>query len=218
MTITINQENNKTVSEWRRTNPYNQLTERELVEIFRPEIEPVLRENILETTEKIEKVKDEMFIYQEFLRKYKPGGEDDFTSIFWEMWLEEIEKQDLRPLGKRLERLVRQHGIAIGAKETKKEKRRRITKELIERIKNEVRLEDVAQEYISNLRSCGDRLYGKCPFHAPDRRPSFNVYKDENTYHCFGCQTHGSVIDFVMAIERLDFEEAVETLRVYQNI
>lgn len=46
-----------------------------------------------------------------------------------------------------------------------------------------------------------------CPFHAGDRDASLKVYKD-NTWHCFGCHKYGSVIDFVMETERMDFRQA----------
>ena len=46
-----------------------------------------------------------------------------------------------------------------------------------------------------------------CPFHSGDRTASLKVYKD-NTWHCFGCHKYGSVIDFVMEAERMDFRQA----------
>jgi len=35
-----------------------------------------------------------------------------------------------------------------------------------------------------------------CPFHD-DRNPSFAVYAETNTFHCFGCFKHGDVITFL---------------------
>ena len=55
----------------------------------------------------------------------------------------------------------------------------------------------------------GSESLGLCPFHK-EKTPSFYVYDDH--YHCFGCQAHGSVIDFVMNTEGLSFPEAVERL------
>ena len=46
-----------------------------------------------------------------------------------------------------------------------------------------------------------------CPFHSGDRTASLKVYKD-NTWHCFGCHKYGSVIDWVMEMERMDFRQA----------
>ena len=41
-----------------------------------------------------------------------------------------------------------------------------------------------------DLKSEGKRLVGSCPFHA-ERRPSFNVYTDTNTWYCFSCKQGG---------------------------
>lgn len=51
---------------------------------------------------------------------------------------------------------------------------------------------------------------GICPFHMEDT-PSFSVYPDGH-YHCFGCSAHGTVIDWVMFDQHLDFVKAVEFL------
>ena len=50
-----------------------------------------------------------------------------------------------------------------------------------------------------------------CPFHN-EKSPSFTVSDDKGFYHCFGCSAHGSVFDFVMNTENLQFPEAVEQL------
>jgi len=50
---------------------------------------------------------------------------------------------------------------------------------------------------------------GLCPFHK-EKSPSFFVFDDH--YHCFGCQAHGSAIDFLMETEGLSFPEAVTRL------
>ena len=53
------------------------------------------------------------------------------------------------------------------------------------------------------------RYFAKCPFH-PDKTAS--MYLKNNFYHCFGCQEHGDVIDFIMKTENLTFKQAVEQL------
>ena len=54
----------------------------------------------------------------------------------------------------------------------------------------------------------GRDLWGCCPFHK-ERTASFHVVPDKGFYHCFGCGQHGNAIDFVMAIEGLDFAQAL---------
>lgn len=81
---------------------------------------------------------------------------------------------------------------------------------VLDEIKSRVDIADLVGREVELRRS--GRLYkGLCPFH-PDRNPSFFVYPDEGTYHCFGCGAHGSVIDFVMHRRGLSFPEALAVL------
>ena len=57
----------------------------------------------------------------------------------------------------------------------------------------------------------GREHMGLCPFHK-EKTPSFTVNEDKGFYHCFGCGEHGSVFDFVMKTEGLNFPETVEKL------
>lgn len=61
------------------------------------------------------------------------------------------------------------------------------------------------------LKKNGHRYVGLCPFHN-ETAPSFSVDEQKQVYHCFGCKAGGSVIQFVMDIERLSFQEAVAFL------
>ena len=61
------------------------------------------------------------------------------------------------------------------------------------------------------LKKNGHRYVGLCPFHN-ETAPSFSVDAQKQVYHCFGCKAGGSVIQFVMDIERLSFAEAVSYL------
>ena len=62
------------------------------------------------------------------------------------------------------------------------------------------------------------KLYGRykerkglCPFHE-ERTPSFTIYTKDNHFHCYGCQAHGSAIDFVMLRDNCDFISSVKKL------
>ena len=48
-----------------------------------------------------------------------------------------------------------------------------------------------------------------CVFHD-DKTPSLKITPHKNLYHCFGCGAAGSVIDWVMNTQALDFRAAVE--------
>lgn len=53
-----------------------------------------------------------------------------------------------------------------------------------------------------------------CPLHN-EKKPSFNWYKDTNSWYCFGCAKGGSVIDLVMAMDGCDATEAIKKLSYY---
>ena len=57
----------------------------------------------------------------------------------------------------------------------------------------------------------GRNFVGLCPFHK-EKTPSFHVSQENGRYYCFGCNEKGSVIDFVMKLEGLEFPDAVRTL------
>lgn len=61
------------------------------------------------------------------------------------------------------------------------------------------------------LKRNGHRYWGLCPFHG-EKTASFSVDPERQLYYCFGCKAGGSVIQFIMDIERLDFPEAVKFL------
>lgn len=60
------------------------------------------------------------------------------------------------------------------------------------------------------LRRSGGNKVAVCPFH-PDKNPSLVLFKDQ-TYHCFGCQAHGDVIDFIAGTQHLNTSEAIRFL------
>ena len=61
------------------------------------------------------------------------------------------------------------------------------------------------------LKKNGHRYWGLCPFHG-EKTASFSVDPEQQLYYCFGCKAGGSVIQFIMEIERLSFPEAVRFL------
>ena len=46
-----------------------------------------------------------------------------------------------------------------------------------------------------------------CPFHA-EKTGSCKIYPEDGGWHCFGCGAGGSVIDFVMKLFDLNFQQA----------
>jgi len=61
------------------------------------------------------------------------------------------------------------------------------------------------------LKRRGRDFVGLCPFHQ-EKTPSFSVSPSKQRFYCFGCEKGGSVIDFVMLRDRVEFKEALRTL------
>lgn len=80
---------------------------------------------------------------------------------------------------------------------------------LAQRVRESVRLADVLALYHLQPDRAG---FLHCPFHSGDRSPSLKVYPEQNTWHCFGCGKSGTVIDFVMEMERCSFLDALKKL------
>ncbi len=85
----------------------------------------------------------------------------------------------------------------------------------VERIKREVRIEDVVDCYVQ-LRRAGKTYVGRCPFHG-DRVPSLTLYPEQGTFHCFGCSAHGDALTFLQKVEHLGFKSALHTLDQFRS-
>lgn len=71
-------------------------------------------------------------------------------------------------------------------------------------------IEDVFNSYASMKRN-GVTSKCLCPFHS-EKTPSCTVYRDTQSFYCFGCGAGGDVITFIMRIENLSYIEAVRFL------
>src|SRR5947208_9816733 len=83
-----------------------------------------------------------------------------------------------------------------------------INPEKIAEIRNRASIVEVISDHVT-LKKAGRNHMGLCPFHA-EKTPSFTVSEEKGIYHCFGCQTGGSVFHFLMQYDHLTFPEAVE--------
>src|SRR5689334_11870194 len=85
---------------------------------------------------------------------------------------------------------------------------------VVEQIKAAAHITDVASQYCEVRRSGPERSVCRCLCgQNSDRHPSFMLYEDDDHFHCFACQRHGSVIDLVMLVENCDARTAIEMLR-----
>ncbi len=83
-------------------------------------------------------------------------------------------------------------------------------RERIECAKSSVPIEAIIGAYVE-LRQSGATLVGLCPFHE-DHRPSFTVYPETATFHCYGCDAHGDTLTFLQKVEHLSFRQALDVL------
>lgn len=86
----------------------------------------------------------------------------------------------------------------------------RIPQQFIQELLSRVDIVDIVGERVQ-LKKAGQNHMACCPFHN-EKTPSFSVSSSKQFYHCFGCQAHGSAINFLMEYDRLDFVEAVKQL------
>ncbi|MBI4836460.1 MAG: DNA primase [Candidatus Abawacabacteria bacterium] len=77
-------------------------------------------------------------------------------------------------------------------------------------IKAKLSIEDVVKDYVQ-LKRAGRNLKGLCPFHQ-EKTPSFMVSPDKGIAYCFGCHQGGDIFKFYMAVEKVDFAEALNDL------
>lgn len=91
-----------------------------------------------------------------------------------------------------------------------------ISKNTIQKINDEARVEDVVGEFVS-LKKRGANLLGLCPFHN-EKTPSFNVNPARNLYKCFGCGKAGGPVNFLMDYQQLSYPDALRYLAKKYNI
>ncbi|MFQ3632599.1 DNA primase [Roseiflexus sp.] len=80
-----------------------------------------------------------------------------------------------------------------------------------DQIKEKIDIVEFISAYVQ-LRKTGRSYVGFCPFHPNTRTPAFHVFPDTQNFHCFGCKASGTIFDFLMRREGLEFREALERL------
>ncbi|HTR63941.1 MAG TPA: DNA primase [Candidatus Binataceae bacterium] len=86
----------------------------------------------------------------------------------------------------------------------------RLGDDKIEEVRQRADIVEIIGAHV-RLKRAGRNFVGLCPFHQ-EKTPSFSVNAERGFFHCFGCNTGGSVFNFIMKMEGLTFPEAVRSL------
>jgi len=82
---------------------------------------------------------------------------------------------------------------------------------VIDEVKQRTDIVEVVSQY-TTLKKAGRTFGALCPFHS-EKHPSFFVYPEQQSWHCFGaCNTGGDVFSFIMKKQGTSFGEALHLL------
>jgi len=108
-------------------------------------------------------------------------------------------------LSTRGRRMVNSNASPVGAR---KDERHDFTY-FIEELKSRLDIIQVAELHGLNVNKQGQ---ADCFNGHDERTPSLQFYEDTQSYHCFGCNAHGDVINLVRHLEGWSFMQAVNSL------
>ena len=184
----------------------------DIVETFKEEI-PIVKQEIRKNKTEIRRI-------ERWADKHLEQIEtsDEFTKWFWAKALEILTPDEPYERLNRLQMMLRlcpQRGAKGDSRGDKAQETTKAREAYINRLK---RIEGAKQTPIISLypfekvKRGPHRWTACCPIHG-ERTPSFVIYLDNNTWHCFGaCGEGGDSIAFIMKLKGCDFNEALDIL------
>src|SRR3712207_9218961 len=85
-----------------------------------------------------------------------------------------------------------------------------MARDAVAEVRERTDIVELVEGYVA-LKRAGRSYKGLCPFHQ-EKTPSFVVFPDSQNFHCFGCGKGGDAFTFYMAIEHVEFREALQEL------
>lgn len=86
-----------------------------------------------------------------------------------------------------------------------------IDRERLRELEDKVDLLEYAQTSFDFRKGGDDAYFCHCPLHV-DKTPSLKISKNRNVFHCFSCGKGGGLLSWLMNIEGLSFNDAVDKI------
>jgi len=173
----------------------------ELMQIF-PEAIRIVPEKLKEWQEEKERVSS---VAMTKLIIIKESSVDEFSKWFYVRIVVHLEGRELAVITRHINHLK----FLLPENENKSCDRREF-EVMLEKARAHPII-NFAENFGMRLRPAGKRFVSLCPFHN-EKTPSFMVYPETNSFHCFGCGEHGDQINLVMKLHGIDFISAVKLL------
>lgn len=180
---------------------FPKLTDKQWLEVF-PEAE---EDYILPRIAELKKMKQEI---EKNIRGSLEKIRDKPDSWFWEDKIVFFQGEDLLNVERQISSL-KNLLFVVEKRPERQTVKRGVSKDETSKAKSRS-IVSVVQQNIKLIKT-GGNYKGLCPFHH-ERTPSLCIYPKTNSYHCFGCQKSGNLINYIMDFYHFNFIEAVRYL------